>query len=110
MTDCSASSRVTEHPDNTEVLQILYHSKIPWHVSALWNGSVDWELGIHASPLYVSGHADTLDEAVQQLAEAARERYPESLFALGREEFERRRAEVPKSGIALNKLLPPAAP
>ena len=36
------------------------------------------------------GRVDSYQQAVEALAQAAREHYPESLFALGREEFERR--------------------
>jgi hypothetical protein len=70
--------------------QDLYDSEINFQISCFWNAGFEWKLGDEMNGFRARGRADTYEQAVEALASAAREHYPESLFAFGREEFEKR--------------------
>jgi hypothetical protein len=71
-------------------LQQLYDSGINFQISCFWDAGFEWKLGDEMNGFRAQGNADTYEQAVEALAGAAREHHPESLFALGREEFEKR--------------------
>ena len=62
------------------IIHELYGSEISCRISTFWDAGYDWYLGPETG--YVAmGSAQTLAEAVGELAEAALRCYPDSNFA-----------------------------
>ena len=66
------------------ILQELYNSEINWKISTFWDGGFDWWLGDEMNGFKAEGGADTLEEAVAALEQAALEHFPNSVFAANR--------------------------
>ena len=62
-------------------LQAMYNSEINIQLSTFWDGGVEWKLGDGMNGFVAEGHADTFALAVVELAAAAVEHYPGSVFA-----------------------------
>lgn len=73
-----------------ETLQDIYDSEINFSISTFWDGGFDWKLGDEMNGYKAEGGTFTFGEAVESLALATHQHYPESLFHLDREEFTRR--------------------
>jgi hypothetical protein len=73
-----------------DVLARLYESEINFSVSAFWDCGITVKLGDHINGFSAETEVRTPSEAAEFLDRAAREQYPESLYALGSAEFERR--------------------
>ncbi len=58
-------------------LQELYDSEINFKLFTFWDGGFYWKLGDHSNGHSAEGSADSIEAAVQQLANAAREKYPD---------------------------------
>lgn len=69
-------------------LQAMYQSEIHFGLVGFWDGGIEWYLGLDladASPaLGTWGNEETVEEAIVALTNAARKRYPQSVFASGR--------------------------
>jgi hypothetical protein len=73
-----------------ETLQRMYDSEINFSISTFWDGGFDWKLGDEQNGFVKEGSTFTFGEAVECLANAAHTHYQDSVFHLGRLEFERR--------------------
>lgn len=64
-------------------LQQLHDSRINWDICSVWahDEGFSWFLGDDLNGFSDSGDAKTLEEAIAALAEAAREHFPDSVFA-----------------------------
>ena len=79
---------------SADLLQSLYDSEINFQIRTDWDGGFDWTLGLDPKlEGYAEGNARTFIEAVQQLTQTAREKYPDSLFALGPEKYAERKSQ-----------------
>ena len=76
----------------TETLQALYDSEINFRIDTFWDAGFDWSLGDQMNGWKAGDNATTFAAAVEALAAAAREHYPDSTFTLGPEEFAKRLA------------------
>ena len=65
------------------VLQALYDSEINFKLSTFWDAGFAWQLGDEMNGFKAAGCADTLAEAEQELASAAKAHFPDSHFAKG---------------------------
>ncbi len=63
------------------IMQRLYDSEINCEISTFWDGGFTWKLGDGMNGYDAEGEADTFVKAEQQLADKARELYPQSKFA-----------------------------
>ncbi|SRR5581483_760693 len=68
----------------SNILQAIYDSEINFELSTFWCGGFNWKLGDPANGYHAEGNAETLDGAIQQLAEAVRRHFPSSVFAGGK--------------------------
>ena len=64
-----------------ETLKALYDSEINFKLETFWDSGVDWELGDRLNGVKARGLADSIDEAVEELAAAARVHFPASVFS-----------------------------
>lgn len=62
-------------------LQKLYDSEINWEISTPLDGGIDWQLNDEENDRKAGGWSQTLDGAIRALAQAAREHFPDSVFA-----------------------------
>ena len=62
-------------------LQALYDSEINFELSCFWDGGFDWKLGDPVNGYRSKGNAETFEQAVEALAQAACQCYPASKFA-----------------------------
>jgi hypothetical protein len=62
-------------------LEAIYSSEINFEFSTFWAAGFKWRLGDPANGYHAEGNAETFDEAVQQLANAARRHFPRSAFS-----------------------------
>ncbi len=69
--------------DAADVLQKLYDSEINVYLATFWDAGWEWRLGDHMNGFQAEGNCRRLDDAVRELADAARKHYPRSLFATG---------------------------
>jgi hypothetical protein len=65
----------------TSVLQGLYESEINYTVSAFWDCGFRWSLGDPLNGFLADGAAQTFEQAVSDLAQAAVQHFPNSAFA-----------------------------
>jgi len=87
----SASVRPS-HNDPMElgkVIDALYDSEINCSVSTFWDGGFTVKLGDEMNGFLAERDCKTSHEAAEYLDQAAREHYPESSYALGKDEWER---------------------
>jgi len=63
-----------------DILQALYDSEINASLGWLWDGGIDWKLYLPGAQI-LEGNAGTVQEAVQQLIQAATKHFPNSAFA-----------------------------
>jgi hypothetical protein len=63
-----------------EILQALYDSEINFEISSFWDGGFTWKLGDAMNGFDAQGNARTVDQAVQELSDAALWHYPASAF------------------------------
>ena len=73
------------------VMKKLHQSEINCSISSFWDNGWDVKLGDDMNGYAAEGNFETLDEAATFLDLQARKHFPESLYALGRIELERRR-------------------
>lgn len=64
-----------------QTLQCIYDSEINVSLSWFWDGGVEWELGDHMNGVKAYGHACDVRAAVEDLAAAAVNHFPNSEFA-----------------------------
>lgn len=64
-----------------ETLQKIYSSEINFEILTFWDGGFDWKLGDEMNGFCEEGSAYTMAECVQDIAAAARRKYPDSVFA-----------------------------
>ena len=86
-----------------DVLARLYESEINFSLSAFWDCGITVKLGDRMNGFSAETEVRTPREAAEFLDRAAREQYPESVYALGSDEFERRQL-----GRLTPKVVPPA--
>lgn len=67
-----------------DTLQDLYNSEINFCLSSFWDGGFDWRLGDEMNGFKASGCSLTLDDALEDLASAALDHYPDSVFAVSK--------------------------
>jgi hypothetical protein len=87
-----------------DVLARLYESEINFSLSAFWDCGVTVKVGDRVNGFSAETDVRPPREAAEFLDRAAREQYPESLYALGSDEFERRQLDR-----LTPKVVPPAA-
>lgn len=68
--------------DLIETLQRLYDSEINGHITWVWDGGFEW--AVDAGSEVFGGNAPTVAQAIEHLAVAAVEHYPQSEFATWR--------------------------
>ena len=73
------------------VMKKLYRSEINCSISGFWDNGWDVKLGDDLNGYTAEGNFETSDEAATFLDVQARKHFPESLYALGPVELERRR-------------------
>ena len=73
------------------VMKKLYKSEINCSISSFWDNGWDVKLGDDMNGYAAEGNFRMLDEAATFLDVQARKHFPESLYALGPIELERRR-------------------
>jgi hypothetical protein len=64
----------------TNVLQVQYDSELNFELSCFWDGGLIWKLGDSANGYSAEGHAETVNEAIKQLRDAALTHFPQSGF------------------------------
>jgi hypothetical protein len=74
-------SRFTPLAYEIDALQMLYDSEIHFELSCFWDGGFIWKLGDCTNGYSAEGHADSVDEAIMQLRDAALIHFPQSEFA-----------------------------
>lgn len=72
------------------IIEALYESEINCCVSTFWDGGIEVKLGDEMNGFVAEATCKTAAEAAEFLDRAAREHSPESEYALGKEEWERR--------------------
>ena len=72
------------------VIQALYKSEINCSVSTFWDGGFTVKLGDEMNGFVAEMECRTATETAEFLDRAAREHFPYSAYALGKEEWERR--------------------
>jgi hypothetical protein len=72
------------------IIDALYESEINCSVSTFWDGGFDVKLGDEMNGFVLDTNCKTSSEAAAILDKAAREHFPESAYALGKDEWERR--------------------
>jgi hypothetical protein len=73
-----------------DVMMRLYNSEINFSVSTFWDNGFDVKLGDEMNGFVAEANVKTPAEAAEFLDRSAREHFAESVYALGREEHERR--------------------
>jgi hypothetical protein len=73
------------------VMNRLYKSEINSSIGSFWDNHWDVKLGDEMNGFVAEGNFRTLDECADFLDREARKHYPDSAYALGRLEHERRR-------------------
>jgi len=79
-----------------QIIDLLYQSEINCEVSTYYDAGMMVRLGDEATGFVAEKNVRTPQEAAEFLDIQARIRFPDSLYALGKFEFERRR--LAKSG------------
>ncbi len=64
----------------SDILDALYASEINFELRTFWAAGFYWKLGDQMNGYHAEGNAETLLDAVQQLAEATRRHFPLSSF------------------------------
>lgn len=72
------------------IIEALYDSEINCSVSTFWDSGITVQLGDEMNGFVTEKECRTASEAAEFLDRAAREHFPESAYALGKEEWERR--------------------
>jgi hypothetical protein len=72
------------------VMKRLYESEINCSISSFWDGGWTVRLGDEMNGFAAETNCSTLDEAAAFLDREAKRHFPESVYALGKLEFERR--------------------
>ena len=72
------------------VIDALYASEINCSLSTFWDGGIEVKLGDEMNGFVAEKNVKTTAQAAAWLDSAAREHYPESTYALGKKEWERR--------------------
>lgn len=65
----------------SSILERIYESEINFELTTFWSGGFTWKLGDSINGYHADGNADTLSDAVLQLAAAAGRHFPDSVFA-----------------------------
>lgn len=65
-------------------LEAMYRSEISFTLEGFWDGGFSWWFGPLDQSKTPDGHADTFEEAIVDLCNAARTRYPLSDYTRGR--------------------------
>ena len=60
---------------------MLYDSEINFALSCFWDPGFIWKLGDYANGYLAEGNASSIEDAIQQLTDAALTHLPESGFA-----------------------------
>ena len=68
----------------------LYESEINCSVTTFWSAGIDVKLDDEMNGFVAEKECKTASEAAEFLDRAAREKFPDSSYALGKEEWERR--------------------
>ena len=76
------------------VLNRLYESEINCSISTFWDNGWDVKLGDEMNGFRAEGNFRSLDEVAAFLDREARKHFPDSAYALGRAEFNRRHPPV----------------
>jgi hypothetical protein len=71
------------------VIEALYDSEINCSVSTFWDAHITVQLGDEMNGFVAENECKTASEAAEFLDRAAREEFPESAYALGKDEWER---------------------
>ena len=66
------------------VFQELYDSEINFVVSTFWDAGFDWKLGDEMNGFKAGGCCHTMADVEKQLAKAAVEHFPRSVFTLNK--------------------------
>lgn len=64
-------------------LQLLYDSEINFKFSSFHPRGIDWSLGDGLTHAIVSGRTGTVEQALDELCDAACAHFPDSVFAKG---------------------------
>jgi hypothetical protein len=80
-----------------DVLEGLYESEINCTIYSMWDAGWYVALGNPQLGYDAETNVETLEEAARWLDAKARELYPESVYALGQEQCDRRQAERAKA-------------
>jgi len=65
-------------------IQAMYQSEIHFGLVGFWDGGIEWYLGVDLETADERGNKPTVEEAIVELTNAARRRYPTSTYARGR--------------------------
>jgi hypothetical protein len=71
-------------------IEALYESEINCSVTTFWSAGIDVKLDDEMNGFVAEKECKTASEAAEFLDRAAREKFPDSSYALGKEEWERR--------------------
>jgi hypothetical protein len=71
------------------IIEALYDSEINCSVSTFWDAGITVQLGDEMNGLVAKVECKTTAEAAEFLDRAARQHFPESAYALGKDEWER---------------------
>ena len=69
----------------SEVLDKLYASEVNFTISSFWDNGIDVALGDETNGYDAEGNVQTAAEAAEWLDREARQLYPKSKYATGRE-------------------------
>jgi hypothetical protein len=72
------------------VIEALYESEINCSVSTFWDAGIIAQLGDEMNGFVAQQECQTTSEAAEFLDRAAREKFPDSAYTLGKAEWERR--------------------
>jgi hypothetical protein len=72
------------------IIEALYDSEINCSISTFWDAGITVQLGDEMNGFVAEIECKTTGEAAEFLDRAARQHFPESAYALGKDEWERR--------------------
>jgi hypothetical protein len=73
-----------------QIIEALYESEINCSVFTFWDAGINVRLGDVMNGFIAETDCKTTIEAAEFLDRAAREKFPDSAYALGKKEWERR--------------------
>jgi hypothetical protein len=71
-------------------IEALYESEINCSVATFWDAGIEVKLGDEMNGFVAEKECKTASEAAEFLDREARRQFPDSAYALGKEEWERR--------------------